>query len=171
MAGVLAVFAAFDALGAAVFARDCFSCHNTPNVFGNRDGALALGPDGLNPEFPSHAPAVGRTFNVGVSERNAHNLEFTRWTGTAFEPIVLPMVYDVDGDDQLEIVGGNIVWNADGSVVWEDPALVDGFIAVADFYGDDVIAEATMIHVCVDSTTFEKREWPDWFRDEFAAVG
>ena len=37
--------------------------------------------------------------------------------------------------------------------------------------GDDVIAEATMIHVCVDSTTFEKREWPDWFRDEFAAVG
>lgn len=37
--------------------------------------------------------------------------------------------------------------------------------------GDDLIAEATMIHVCVDSTTFEKREWPDWFRDEFAAAG
>lgn len=36
---------------------------------------------------------------------------------------------------------------------------------------DDVIAEATMIHVCVDATTFEKRQWPDWFRDEFAAAG
>lgn len=37
--------------------------------------------------------------------------------------------------------------------------------------GDDVIAEATMIHVCVDATTFEKREWPDWFRAEFATTG
>ena len=36
---------------------------------------------------------------------------------------------------------------------------------------DDVIAEATMIHVCVDGTTFEKRQWPDWFRDQFAAAG
>lgn len=37
--------------------------------------------------------------------------------------------------------------------------------------GTDVVAEATMIHVCVDATTFEKREWPDWFRDEVAAAG
>lgn len=36
---------------------------------------------------------------------------------------------------------------------------------------DDVIAEATMIHVCVDATTFEKRQWPDWFRERFAAAG
>ena len=89
--------------GRKVFEKACFSCHNTPNVFGNRDGALALGPDGLNPEFPSHAPAVGRTFNVGVSERNAHNLEFTRWTGTAFEPIVLPLAND-DGTIENHVV-------------------------------------------------------------------
>ena len=37
--------------------------------------------------------------------------------------------------------------------------------------GDEVIAEATMIHVCVDAATFEKQEWPDWFRDQFAAAG
>lgn len=36
--------------------------------------------------------------------------------------------------------------------------------------GEDVVAEATMIHVCVDATTFEKRQWPDWFRDEVAAA-
>lgn len=36
--------------------------------------------------------------------------------------------------------------------------------------GQDVVAEATMIHVCVDATTFEKREWPDWFRNEVAAA-
>lgn len=37
--------------------------------------------------------------------------------------------------------------------------------------GDDVIAEATMVHVCVDATTYEKRVWPDWFRDRLAAAG
>ena len=31
--------------------------------------------------------------------------------------------------------------------------------------GDDLIAEATMVHVCVDATSFEKQPWPDWFRD------
>ena len=36
--------------------------------------------------------------------------------------------------------------------------------------GEDVVAEATMIHVCVDATSFEKRQWPDWFRDEVAAA-
>jgi acyl-CoA thioester hydrolase len=37
--------------------------------------------------------------------------------------------------------------------------------------GDEVIAEATMIHVCVDATTFAKQEWPGWFRDQLAAAG
>ena len=36
--------------------------------------------------------------------------------------------------------------------------------------GDEVIAEATMVHVCVDATTFEKRSWPDWFRERLAAA-
>lgn len=31
--------------------------------------------------------------------------------------------------------------------------------------GADLIAEATMIHVCVDAADYRKREWPDWFRD------
>ncbi|HUL98910.1 MAG TPA: thioesterase family protein [Mycobacterium sp.] len=35
----------------------------------------------------------------------------------------------------------------------------------------DVIAEATMIHVCVDATTFEKQPWPDWLREQLAAAG
>lgn len=33
--------------------------------------------------------------------------------------------------------------------------------------GEDLIAEATMIHVCVDAVEFQKRDWPDWFRDRF----
>ncbi|MGI9123743.1 MAG: acyl-CoA thioesterase [Mycobacterium sp.] len=34
---------------------------------------------------------------------------------------------------------------------------------------EELIAEAAMVHVCVDATTFEKKPWPDWFRDRLAA--
>jgi acyl-CoA thioester hydrolase len=30
--------------------------------------------------------------------------------------------------------------------------------------GDDLIAECTMTHVCVDATTYTKQPWPDWIR-------
>lgn len=35
--------------------------------------------------------------------------------------------------------------------------------------GSDLIAQAVMVHVCVDATTFAKRDWPDWFRERIAA--
>lgn len=35
--------------------------------------------------------------------------------------------------------------------------------------GAEPIADASMVHVCVDATTFEKRPWPDWFRDRLRA--
>ena len=35
--------------------------------------------------------------------------------------------------------------------------------------GTELIAEATMTHVCVDAVTFAKQPWPDWFRDQLAA--
>jgi acyl-CoA thioester hydrolase len=35
--------------------------------------------------------------------------------------------------------------------------------------GDDLIAEATMVHVCVDAATFVKQPWPQWFRAELTA--
>lgn len=31
--------------------------------------------------------------------------------------------------------------------------------------GDDLIAEATMTHVCVDTSDYRKQPWPDWFRE------
>ena len=30
--------------------------------------------------------------------------------------------------------------------------------------GEELIAECAMVHVCVDSKTFEKRPWPQWLR-------
>lgn len=35
--------------------------------------------------------------------------------------------------------------------------------------GADPIAQATMVHVCVDAGSFEKQPWPDWFRRRLAA--
>jgi len=54
-------------------------------------------------------------------------------------------VYDVDGDGELEVVAGNIVWNADGTELWSDATLVDGYIAVADFY-DDGMVDIVVVH-------------------------
>jgi acyl-CoA thioester hydrolase len=34
--------------------------------------------------------------------------------------------------------------------------------------GDELIADCTMTHVCVDATTFVKRSWPQWLRDRLA---
>ncbi|GAY18492.1 thioesterase family protein [Mycobacterium sp. shizuoka-1] len=37
--------------------------------------------------------------------------------------------------------------------------------------GADIIAQAAMIHVCVDATTFDKQPWPDWFRGHLDRAG
>lgn len=90
--------------GREVFEKYCFSCHNMPNVFGNRDNVEALGPDGLSPQFPAHGPGVGRAFNIGIAERNLHGLSFTRHLGGGtFEPIVLPLAKD-DGSTVMFVV-------------------------------------------------------------------
>ena len=34
--------------------------------------------------------------------------------------------------------------------------------------GAELIAEATVTHVCVDAVSFEKTPWPDWFREQLA---
>ncbi len=79
------VATALERSGRDVFRRSCMTCHNMPNVFSNRDHVDA---PPLN-----RPPLYGRTFDIGVAERNAHNLEFRR-----FDPatetrvaIVLPL--------------------------------------------------------------------------------
>ncbi len=43
---------------------------------------------------------------------------------------------DIDGNGDLEVVTGNAVYNDDGSALWSN-GQSDGFVAVADFDGDD----------------------------------
>src|SRR5690606_33275901 len=47
------------------------------------------------------------------------------------------VAYDLDGDGDLEVVSSDGAWHHDGTVLWEDPSLPDGLIAVADFFADD----------------------------------
>jgi hypothetical protein len=79
--------------GKKVFEKYCMTCHNTPNVFNNVSNLEAFGNGERLSNNPPFAPSVARTFNVGVSERNKHNLRFTRDLGGGlFAPVVLPLV-------------------------------------------------------------------------------
>ncbi len=83
--------------GERLFKNSCMSCHNTPNVFNNLDNVEALGADqALRPvNYPAFAPSTGRSFDIGVSERNAHHLRFTSPDGNGgFETVVLPLARD-----------------------------------------------------------------------------
>lgn len=78
--------------GQEVFEKNCMTCHNTPNVFNNLSNVEALGNNERPPNFPTFAPAVGRLFDIGIAERNTHNLRFTHDNGDGtFTPIVLPL--------------------------------------------------------------------------------
>lgn len=76
--------------GSQVFSSQCMSCHNTPNVFNNISSVEPLG-SGRPVTDPTFGPGVGRMFNIGVSERNAHGLRFTHWNGSSYEPVVVEL--------------------------------------------------------------------------------
>lgn len=87
--------------GSEVFRKSCMTCHSTPNVFNNLSNIEALGDDTRPPNFPSFAPAVGRTFNIGVAERNRHGLRFTHDDGGGkFSPVVIPLANE-DGTTNM----------------------------------------------------------------------
>jgi len=71
--------------GEQVFADNCMSCHNMPNVFGNR--THIPGPP-LN--FP---PLYGQGYDIGVAENNALNLDYRFWDATTntFTPLVITL--------------------------------------------------------------------------------
>lgn len=79
--------------GKNVFKSQCMDCHNTPNVFGNVWNVEPTGNGERPQNSPNFAPSVGRTFNIGVSERNKHGLRFTHFDGPAqFSDIIIPLV-------------------------------------------------------------------------------
>lgn len=94
--------------GKQVFDKYCFgACHNTPNVFNSLENVEAVGAGGRPTNFAPQAPAIGRGYNIGISEANLNGLRFSRDNGDGtFTPIVLPLAaedgalveYEVDID-------------------------------------------------------------------------
>jgi hypothetical protein len=72
---------------------------------------------------------------------------------------------DVDGapDGHLELVAGRTVYRADGTVLWDRPALNDGFPGIADLDGDhlpEVVVVAAGSVIVLDGATGATRAGP-----------
>jgi hypothetical protein len=64
----------------------------------------------------------------------------TRWVGKTLtsgtSAADLVTVADIDEDGKPEVVGGNVVFNHDGTIKWQHPTRPDGYPAIADLDGD-----------------------------------
>ena len=94
--------------GKKIFEKKCFACHNTPQTFSALDNVEPLGNGERPPNFPGWAPAVARTYNVGIAEANFNNLRFTRYDGPGqFSDIVIQLA-DEDGGINMHTVQTDI---------------------------------------------------------------
>ncbi len=105
---------------------------------------------------------------------------------TWFDMAINEAIRDIFGDYQVLLDGGIDFVVAAAELQFRQPARFDDELVVgvgfepvgrtslssrfAIHRGEDLIAEATMIHVCVDAVTFEKRPWPDWFRERMSSA-
>ena len=113
------------------------------------DGLLMLGADGhLIRRFPTvhcgySAPAVADMNHDGVPEiavrYHVVHADGSDVFSIAARDTTSPSAggdfvtfADVDEDGELELVGGNSAWNADGSPLWQRADLPDGYPAIAD---------------------------------------
>ncbi|WP_210419582.1 acyl-CoA thioesterase [Mycolicibacterium sp. ELW1] len=106
---------------------------------------------------------------------------------TWFDMAINEAVREIFGDYQVLLDGGIDFVVAAAELQFRQPARFDDELVVgvgfepvgrtslssryAIHRDEDLIAEATMIHVCVDAVTFEKRPWPDWFRQRMSSAG
>ena len=104
------------------------------------------------------------------------NAHYLTWVDMA----VTDAVRDIFGDYQVLTDGGIDLVVAAAELQFRQPARYDDDLVIdVEFAppgrtslrsrfrirrGEDLIAEASMVHVCVDAVEFQKREWPDWFR-------
>ncbi len=107
------------------------------------------------------------------------NAHYLTWVDMA----VTDAIRDIFGDYQVLTDGGIDLVVAAAELQFRQPARFDDELVVAVEFdppgrtslrsrfgirrGEDLIAEATMIHVCVDAVEFQKQNWPDWFRARF----
>ena len=121
-------------------------------------GVMALEHDGTfkwkTTGVPCRAPAIADLHGDGSPEviTGCNVLVGTSgkvaWKG-AYACTTYSTVADIDLDGKPEVVGGNIAYNHDGSLLWHDKNTPDGYVAIADLNGDktpEVITAASGKH-------------------------
>ena len=110
------------------------------------------------------------------------NGHFLTWVDMAFSEALREVFggYDTVTDRGVDFVVAATELHFRSPARFDDELVVDvaleppGNTSLRSRYtisrGTDLIAEASMVHVCVDATTFEKQPCPGWFRDALAAV-
>jgi len=123
-----------DASGQVTRTSDKIVPDSTVNSFG-WGGALALADmdaDGL-PEI-AYGAAVFTTKGGGIT----HKFTGTGGRGGGSKTRAISAFVDLDDlpDKHLELLAGNTAYKSDGSILWQDKTLPDGFPGVGDFDGD-----------------------------------
>jgi len=110
------------------------------------------------------------------------NGHFLTWVDMAFSEALREVFggYDAVTDRGVDFVVAATELHFRSPARFDDELVVDvaleppGNTSLRSRYtisrGTDLIAEVSMVHVCVDATTFEKQPCPGWFRDALAAV-
>jgi hypothetical protein len=104
----------------------------TSNSFG-WGGGLAIGDmNGDGAAEVTYGASIWTTASGGLK----HVATGKHGVGGGGNHVALSLLADVDGDGKLELVAGNAVYRFDGSALWYNKDLGDGYPAVGDFDKD-----------------------------------
>lgn len=143
--------------GKKLFKKFCYACHDTPNVFNSLANVEAVGNGERPTSYPPFAPAIGRGFDIGVSEANMNGLRFTRDNGDGtYTPIVLPLAAEdgtlVEYEVHLDVGLAATTARVDDIGRFKSPALRN-VAAHAPYFHDNSIdtLEEVVDYFCSDA--------------------
>ena len=73
---------------------------------------------------------TGASIGVGDSSHGGQVVSSSMWIMAA------SVMSDMDGDGSLELIAGNVVYERDGSILWEQTEVENGYTAIGDMSGD-----------------------------------
>ncbi len=127
---------AYNRLGQRLWSSDAFVTHPTGTTFTNRDHPTLADLDGdglseilVGANVFNHLGQLQWTGSGGQAYQSARNAD-------GVDSGAISVAADLDLDGLQEVVTGNTVYGADGTVMWQTGD-ADGYPAVANFDADD----------------------------------
>ena len=127
---------AYNRLGQRLWSSDAFVTHPTGTTFTNRDHPTLADLDGdglseilVGANVFNHLGQLQWTGSGGQAYQSARNAD-------GVDSGAISVAADLDLDGMQEVVTGNTVYRADGTVMWQTGD-ADGYPAVANFDADD----------------------------------